>query len=89
MALNFPNASRSFEAVQNRVRFWGHDSALEITFFIDAETLMGICPGIGLTEADLLAAFDSAIERIHRAAINVYGRGRKGTYAHVLAVKDL
>ena len=33
MTLNFPNLSRSYEARQNRVRFWGYDSAREITFF--------------------------------------------------------
>ena len=89
MSLNFPNASRSFEATQNRVRFWGYDSAIEITFFIQAECLMEICSGVGETEAELLAAFDSAIERIHQAAINAYGRGRKRSYVHTLAMQDL
>jgi len=29
MALNFPNFSRSYDAAGNRIRFWGHDGAIE------------------------------------------------------------
>jgi hypothetical protein len=35
MALNFPNFSRSYDAAANRIRFWGHDGAVEIPFFLE------------------------------------------------------
>ena len=31
MTLDFPNESRSYDAKRNLVRFWGYDSALEIS----------------------------------------------------------
>ncbi|MEQ9574281.1 MAG: DUF1488 family protein, partial [Rhodospirillales bacterium] len=65
MNLNFPNASRSFEAKRNRVRFWGYDSALEITFFVESSLLMKLCPDCGQGEAGVPKAFDAMIERIH------------------------
>ena len=33
MSLNFPNPSRSYEPDHARVRFWGHDDAMEVSFF--------------------------------------------------------
>ena len=34
MALSFPNQSRSFDATRCAVRFWGHDSRMEASFFV-------------------------------------------------------
>lgn len=88
MSLNFPNLSRCFESKQNRIRFWGYDSAMEVTFFLQVETLVEICPGTGRTEADLLGAFDSVVEQIRRVACKVYGRRRDLSYVHVLSLQD-
>jgi hypothetical protein len=40
------------------VRFWGHDSALEATFFIDEGALKRIQPDARLDESGFLNAFD-------------------------------
>ena len=34
MTINFPNPSRSYDATRRAVRFWGHDSAMEASFFV-------------------------------------------------------
>ena len=39
MALNFPNASRSYDSTRRAVRFWGYDSAMETSFFVLADAL--------------------------------------------------
>ncbi len=88
MSLNFPNISRSFEAPKGRVRFWGYDSAIEITFFVPAESLIKVCPGTNETEASLLDAFDSSLDRIHQAAGKAYRRDRNRGYVHVLTAQD-
>ena len=88
MSLDFPNPSRCFEAKKNRIRFWGYDSAIEITFFISVETLLKICPGTGEDEASLLAAFDLALEQVHMVASQVYKRSRTFSYAHLLTNED-
>ncbi|MEQ9172921.1 MAG: DUF1488 family protein [Rhodospirillales bacterium] len=85
MNLNFPNASRSFEAKRNRVRFWGYDSALEITFFVESSLLMKLCPDCGQGEAGVLKAFDAMIERIHGAAQKAYKGSRERSDIFVLA----
>ena len=88
MPLEFPNTSRSFEVSKKRVRFWGYDQAIEITFFVHAETLAKIDPGAGPSEQELLLVFDSAIERIHGAARTAYNRSKRYSYAHVLSLSD-
>jgi hypothetical protein len=40
MSLRFPNASRSYDSGQRRVRFWAHDEALDIQFFRTIAVLM-------------------------------------------------
>ena len=84
MSLNFPNVSRSYEAKRNRVRFWGYDSALEITFFVDSSLLARLCPDCGDSEAGLLKAFDTMIERIHDAARKAYKGNRERSDIFVL-----
>lgn len=84
--LNFPNQSRSFDATRRRVRFWGYDSALEISFFVDADALMPAGAEAEVPEAELLQAFDQGRERILEVAARVYSRGRG--YAYVLTAAD-
>ena len=86
--LNFPNQSRSFDAARNRVRFWGYDRAIEISFFVEAEALQKFSPATCGTEAGFLEAFDGARERIHRVADKVYSNDRTTTYAYSLAADD-
>ena len=80
MSLNFPNQSRSYDATLRAVRFWGHDGAMEASFFVNEDALKRIQPGARSDEAGLLSAFDSHRDLIHAAAIKVYARGRKGSY---------
>ena len=55
MALRFPNGSRSYDTTRRAVRFWGHDSALEWSFFVSegalkrlqSRNLKLICPSTG------------------------------------------
>jgi len=88
MRLNFPNPSRSFDAGRSLVCFWGYDSAIEVSFFVAADTLKLLCPDMTGAEAGFLKAFDSARSRIHEVADKVYVRSRKGTYAYILAAED-
>lgn len=80
MALKFPNQSRSFDATLRAVRFWGHDGAMEASFFVNEDALKRIQPGSRSDEAGLLGVFDSHRDLIHAIATKVYGRGRKGSY---------
>ena len=57
MALSFPNRSRSYDATLRAVRFWGHDGAMEASFFVNEEALKRIQPGLQADEAGLLSAF--------------------------------
>ncbi len=88
MVLNFPNESRSFDAAKNRVRFWGYDRAMEISFFIEADALQMLSASKPADEAGYLKTFDAALEVIHTAADNVYRRGPKGSYSFVLSAAD-
>jgi len=86
VTLNFPNASRSYDETRNLVRFWGYDSALEISFFVEASALCKLMPQTRNLESDCLEAFDAAREHILEAARKVYARGRRGAY--LLAASD-
>jgi hypothetical protein len=86
MTLNFPNVSRSYDARRHLIRFWGHDSALEISFFVDVGALYKLNPQVRNLEAGYLEAFDAARERIHETARKVYSRSRSGAY--LLAATD-
>jgi hypothetical protein len=85
MALNFPNQSRSFDATRRAVRFWGHDSAMEASFYVTEDALKRIAPNMRFDEVGLLGAFDANRELIYAAASKVYARGRKGSYDLVSA----
>lgn len=80
MALGFPNRCRSYDATRRAVRFWGHDNALEASFFMSEDALRRIAPGMGRDEGGILATFDVNRELIHATATKVYRRGRKGCY---------
>ena len=80
MTLNFPNESRSFDGTRRAVRFWGHDSSMEATFFVTEAALQSVQPNMRRDEAGMLGAFDANRDRILAAAVKVYGRGRKGSY---------
>lgn len=89
MKLSFPNSSRSFDEAKNRVRFWGYDQSIEISFFVEGDALKTFYTQTESAEAGILKAFDAARQRIHEVAEKVYARGRKnGSYSFVLVAAD-
>ena len=90
MNLDFPNPSRSFDESSNRVRFWGYDRAIEVSFFVEVEALRQLRPELDAAEKGFLKAFDEERDRIHEVAEKVYVRGGqgKGDYAYVLSAED-
>lgn len=80
MPLNFPNESRSYDATRRAVRFWGYDSAMEASFFVDEDALKRIEPNVRFDEAGFLGVFDSIRDLIYATAAKVYERGHKGSY---------
>ncbi len=80
MGITFPNRSRSYDATRRAVRFWGHDSAMEASFFITEDALKRVQPNMRFDEAGLLSAFDSNRDLILAVATKVYARGHKGSY---------
>jgi len=78
--LSFPNQSRVFDATRRAVRFWGHDSAIEWSFFVTEDALKHLQPKTAHDEASLLLAFDANRAKIYAAAMKVYKRQRKGSY---------
>lgn len=87
-ALRFPNTSRSLEPGKNRIRFWGYDKAIEITFFIELTALSKISLAADSTETGLLGAFDDALEKIHAVAQDVYERSGNPSYTCILTEND-
>ena len=83
--IEFPNHSRSYDRTRRAVRFWGHDSAIEASFFINEDALKRIQPNAGRNESGLLSAFDSNRDLICAAAAKVYVRGSRGSYDLVAA----
>jgi len=83
--IEFPNHSRSYDQTRRAVRFWGHDSALEATFFIDEGALRRIQPDARPDEPGFLNAFDCNLDVICAAAAKVYVRGSRGSYDLVAA----
>jgi hypothetical protein len=78
--LEFPNQSRFFDATRLAVRFWGHDRAMEWSFFVTEAALNKLQPDAGRVEASLLHAFDANREKIYVAAARAYTRERKSSY---------
>ena len=85
MTLSFPNQSRFYDATRDAVRFWGHDSAMEASFFVEADALQRIKPDTRSDENGLLGAFDSNRKLIYATAAEGYERGHKGSYDLVAA----
>jgi hypothetical protein len=84
MSLNFPNRSRFYDAGRHAVRFWGHDSAMESSFFVAAESLKRLQPDMRFDETSILAAFDLNRDLIQSVAARAYARGRKPSYDLVI-----
>ena len=80
MALNFPNSSRSYDSARHSVRFWGYDSAFEISFYVAEDALRQISPQSFPGEAALLQAFDANLPRIQKVAAKAYARKRQSYY---------
>ena len=89
MSLSFPNPSRSFDASSSRVCFWGYDSTIEISFFVEADALKRLCPEMSGTEPGFLQAFDVARKRIYEVANKVYVRGGKESCAYTLVADNI
>jgi hypothetical protein len=87
VTLSFPNASRSYDPGRRCITFWGHDSAFEISFRLDAASLQRLSPHKDLDEAAALRVFDLNRARIERAALDAYSRGRRQTH-HSLTASD-
>ena len=78
--IDFPNHSRSYDPTRRAVRFWGHDSAIEASFYVDEDALTRIAPDVSRDEGGFLNAFDANRDRICAAAARVYVRGSRGSY---------
>jgi hypothetical protein len=80
MAISFPNASRSYDPLNRRVRFWGYDSTFEISFYLDEAALQKFSPQPQMDEAVSLRVFDGNRIRIEKAAHAAYARERRSFY---------
>jgi hypothetical protein len=78
--INFPNQSRVFDPTRRAVHFWGHDSAMEWSFFVTEDALRRLQPNVQRDEAGFLLAFDANRDVIYAAATKAYKRGRRGSY---------
>ncbi len=87
MTLAFPNPSRSFDTSVQCVRFCGHDTAIEVSFFLSVDALAKIHRGPVEQEADILRAFDTELHTIHKAAAKAY-KENKGKYVCTLSTGD-
>ena len=67
IVLSFPNQSRFYDATRRAVRFWGHDSAMEASFFVNKDALKRIQSDMGFDEVGVLRAFDLNRERISQS----------------------
>lgn len=86
MALHFPNLSRSYDPERRRVRFWAHDSAMEIPLFLSESALRRLNPNAAWTEAGMLATFDANRDRINAVADRVHAYDRQDF--HILEARD-
>jgi len=83
MTLDFPNRSRSFDAVRKVVRFNGYDGMFQVPFLIDATALASLRGSSAETvesEAECLVAFDAMRGMIHDFARKVYLNSRSPFY---------
>ena len=78
--IDFPNHSRSYDRTRRAVRFWGHDSAIEASFFIEEGALKRLQPNGASDELGFLNTFDCHRDLICAAAAKAYVRGSRGSY---------
>ena len=83
--IDFPNHSRSYDSTRHAVRFWGYDSSIEASFFINEDALTRIQPMVSPDELGFLNAFDCNRDLICAAAAKLYVRGSRGSYDLVAA----
>ena len=83
--IDFSNHSRSYDHTRHAVRFWGYDSAIEASFFVNEDALRRIQPDARSDESGFLKAFDTNRDLICAAAASVYVRGSRGSYDLVAA----
>ena len=83
--IEFPNHSRSYDRTRRAVRFWGYDSAIEVSFFINEDALTILQPDANLDEDGFLNAFDTNRDAICAVAAKKYVRNSKGSYELVAA----
>jgi len=83
--IDFPNHSRSYDETRRAVRFWGHDSAIEASFFIGEDALRRLQPDAHADASGFLNAFDCNRDLICAAAARMYVRGSRGSYDLVAA----
>ena len=83
--IDFPNLSRSYDPTRRAVRFWGYDSAIEASFFINEDALVKIQPDVSRDEQGFLGVFDTHRDLICAAAAKKYIRNSKGSYDLVAA----
>jgi hypothetical protein len=83
--LNFPSPGRFFDPTRRAVRFWGHDIAMEWSFFVTQNALKRLQPKVERSEASLLLAFYTRRAAIHAIATTTYKRERNGSYELVAA----
>ncbi len=62
------------------MRFWGHDSAIEASFYVDEDALAQIAPDVSRDEGGFLNVFDANRDKLCAAAAKVYVRGSRGSY---------
>ena len=80
MSLSFPNHNRFYDTARGAVQFWGHDGAMESSFFVAVESLKQLQPAMRFNENSILAAFDLNRDLIQSVATKAYARGRKSSY---------
>jgi len=68
------------------VRFWGYDSAMEVSFLLENDALRQISPGLPTEEGAILKAFDANRDRIMQTASRVYSPRHNG--AIILSARD-
>ena len=78
--LEFPNQSRVFDNTRRAVHFWGHDNAIELSFFVNEDALRLVQPDMPPDETGFLQAFDSNRSLILATATKAYTRSRKASY---------
>ena len=84
--IEFPNHSRSYDQTRRAVRFWGYDSALEASFFIEEDALRRIQPDTRSDKSGFLNALGFCNrDVICAAAAKLYVRGSRGSYDLVAA----